>query len=165
MPIRVGIGQDSHRFSRDPASRLILGGIEIGGVPGLVANSDGDPVFHALCNALATVTGFRVLGPYADLLCREQGVTDSSIFLTEAVSRLDAYRITSVSIAVECKRPHLEEHLEAMKARVSELLKVDAGLVVITVTSGDELTPFGEGRGIQAFAAVTAIHKGLWGEK
>lgn len=164
MPIRVGLGQDSHRFSKDPAKRFVIAGVEIGGTPGMSANSDGDVVFHALCNALAMISGHRVLGPYADELCK-QGITDSSVYLTEAVNRISGYRISSVSIAVECKRPRLEKHLVAMRAHIAEILAVDIGRVIITVTSGDDLTPFGEGKGIQAFATITAVNNELMSEE
>jgi 2-C-methyl-D-erythritol 2,4-cyclodiphosphate synthase len=163
MPIRVGIGHDSHRFSRDPAKRFVIGGVEISGTPGMVANSDGDVIFHALCNALATITGFSVLGDYADELCR-QGVTDSAVYLTEAISRLSGYRIASVSVSVECKRPRLSKHLDVMRGRIGEILGVEPERIAIAVTSGDEMTSFGEGRGIQAFAAVTAVNEVLWPE-
>jgi len=160
MPIRVGIGQDSHRFSRSPEKRFVIAGIEITGTPGMVANSDGDVVFHAICNALATISGFSVMGPYADNLC-EQGVIDSAVYLSEAVNRVEGYRICSVSVAIECKRPKLQPHVEAMRAKVAEVLSVDVSRVMITVTSGDELSAFGEGKGIQAFATVAAMNDEL----
>lgn len=163
MPIRVGIGHDSHRFSRDPAKQFVLGGIEINGIPGMVANSDGDVVFHALCNALATITGSSVLGTYADELCK-QGVTDSAVYLSEAVNRMSGYRIASVSVSIECKRPRLEKHLNAMKGRIAELIGVEPERISLVVTSGDDLTAFGEGRGIQAFAAIAAVNEVLWPE-
>ncbi|NCA93799.1 MAG: 2-C-methyl-D-erythritol 2,4-cyclodiphosphate synthase, partial [Sphingobacteriia bacterium] len=42
--LRVGFGQDSHRFSKDENKKLILGGVEVRGYRGLESNSDGDPI-------------------------------------------------------------------------------------------------------------------------
>src|SRR3989344_4711468 len=71
---RIGIGQDSHKFTKNKP--LIIGGINISGKNGFEANSDGDVVLHALFNALSTAIGFKSLGFYADEMCRK-GVTDS----------------------------------------------------------------------------------------
>ncbi|MBU1701480.1 MAG: 2-C-methyl-D-erythritol 2,4-cyclodiphosphate synthase [Candidatus Eisenbacteria bacterium] len=163
MPLRVGIGTDSHRFSRDPSRKLMLGGVEIPSTPGMVANSDGDVILHALCNALATITGFTVLGPYADRLCLEKGVTDSSLYLVEALNRLEGYLITSVSIAVECKRPKLIEFIPKIRGRIAALLGIDAERVGLTATTGEELTAFGEGRGIHATVIVAAVKEEILG--
>ncbi|MDP7476746.1 MAG: 2-C-methyl-D-erythritol 4-phosphate cytidylyltransferase, partial [Candidatus Woesearchaeota archaeon] len=54
---RVGIGQDSHKFSSNKNKKLILGGFKIGNETGFDANSDGDVILHALFNALSTAIG------------------------------------------------------------------------------------------------------------
>ena len=47
MLVRVGIGQDSHRFGDEATGKpLVLGGVRIPGCPGLEANSDGDVVLR-----------------------------------------------------------------------------------------------------------------------
>src|SRR3989338_6003298 len=51
---KIGIGQDSHKFSNDKNKKLILGGFEIKNETGFEANSDGDVILHALFNALST---------------------------------------------------------------------------------------------------------------
>jgi 2-C-methyl-D-erythritol 2,4-cyclodiphosphate synthase len=162
MPIRVGLGQDSHRFSRDPKRRLVLGGVEIPGIPGVVANSDGDVVLHALCNALAAFSGVAVLGSWADQVCAERGITDSRVFLREALDRIQGWHLTSASVSVECRRPHLAEYVDRMRREVASLLGLSPEDVMITATSGEGLTPFGEGKGIQAFAVVAGIREDLW---
>ena len=43
---RIGLGQDSHRFSQDPTRKLVLGGVYIADVAGLDGNSDADVVLH-----------------------------------------------------------------------------------------------------------------------
>ena len=70
MKIRTGIGQDSHRFlSSDSSKPCIIAGLIFEGCPGFNANSDGDVVFHAICNAISSVTGTLILGAIADDLC------------------------------------------------------------------------------------------------
>jgi 2-C-methyl-D-erythritol 2,4-cyclodiphosphate synthase len=163
MPIRVGVGADSHRFSRDPGRKLMLGGVEIPNTPGVVANSDGDVVLHAICNALASITGFSVLGPYADRLCSEKNITDSSIYVAEALNRLEGYLITSVSISIEGKKPKLLEYSDKICAQVAALLNIEPERVGLTATSGEDLTAFGEGRGLHATVVVAAVNSEILG--
>jgi hypothetical protein len=58
---RSGIGQDSHRFLPPDSSKpCIVGGVIFDGVPGLDADSDGDVVYHAICNAMTSLSGVPI---------------------------------------------------------------------------------------------------------
>lgn len=46
--MKAAIGQDSHRFEEGYGKPLILGGVVFPGETGLLANSDGDVVLHAI---------------------------------------------------------------------------------------------------------------------
>jgi 2-C-methyl-D-erythritol 2,4-cyclodiphosphate synthase len=151
------IGQDSHRFEPEGSTKpLILAGITIGEHRGLQGNSDADVVLHALTNAVSGINGVNILGAVSDSLC-EKGIKDSSVYLQKAVETLAAqYRIVHVSIAVEAQRPHLAAHIPAMKQSLARFFKIAVEHVGLTATSGEGLTAFGKGEGIQAFAMVTA---------
>ena len=69
--IKVGIGQDSHRFEEKPSGKpLVLGGLIIPRHKALDGNSDADVVLHALTNAISSVTGVNILGKIADDMCK-----------------------------------------------------------------------------------------------
>ena len=55
--IRIGHGWDLHVFGNS-GKPLIIGGIEISKELQIVANSDGDVVFHALTDAILGAAGF-----------------------------------------------------------------------------------------------------------
>ena len=156
---KVGIGQDSHRI-REPAAgkALVLGGITLREGYALEGNSDSDVVLHAVTNAVSGLTGKPVLGPVADGMCKA-GVTDSAAYLQKALEDLDTtgYRLTHVSVTLECLRPKILPLLGAMTARVAELTGLLPEDVGITATSGEGLTDFGKGLGIQAFAVASAM--------
>jgi 2-C-methyl-D-erythritol 2,4-cyclodiphosphate synthase len=156
--IKVGIGQDSHKFdTKNNKKPLILGGVIIpDGLP-LMANSDGDVILHALTNAVSGITGVNILGKIADDLCHNRGIKDSSIYLKESLKYLKNEKINHVSISVECSKPKLSEHIETIRKNISELLDISISSVGITATSGEELTDFGRGYGIQVFTAITTI--------
>lgn len=156
---KVGIGQDSHRIQEPAAGKaLVLGGVTLQETYALEGNSDSDVVLHAITNALSGITGKPILGPVADGMCKA-GISDSSAYLTRALEDLDAmgYRTTHVSVTLECRRPKILPLLSAMTSRVAELMGLGTEDVGITATSGEGLTDFGKGLGIQAFAIATAV--------
>lgn len=156
---RTAIGQDSHRFveGSEAADRiLLLAGIPISGTPPLAGNSDADVVLHAVTNAVSGITGVNVLGKIADRMCLEERITDSSAYLAEALLHLGAFRVVHLSVSIEAKRPHLAPYVEAMRQKLARLLSLDLSEVGLTVTSGEELTDFGRGLGIQVLCILTA---------
>ncbi len=157
MSVRVGIGQDSHAFdTENPSKKLVLGGILIENSPGLKGNSDADVVLHAITNAISGVTGVNILGERSDYLCLEKGITDSAEYVKDALRFLRKGKILHVSISIEAQKPKLAPHIEPMKNRIAELLGISPNAVGITATSGEGLTAFGLGKGIQVLAVVTA---------
>ena len=157
MKTKVGIGQDSHRIKETREKPFVLGGVTFDEPFHLEGNSDSDVILHAITNAISGVTGHPVLGPVADNLCKA-GVTDSAEYLKAALADLEGigFGMSHVSVTLECARPKILPKLSAMRARVAELLGVSVADVAITATSGEGLTDFGKGLGIQAFAVVTA---------
>ena len=152
---RTGIGQDSHRF--DPGDRekpLVLGGVSFPGHIPLSANSDGDVVLHALCNAISGITCENILGARADAICRS-GVKDSRVYVREALKYLDG-RLTHLSFTVECKTPILSPRIPEMRRAIGELTGLPESCVGITATSGEGLTDFGRGLGVSVFCTATA---------
>ncbi|MBS0621254.1 MAG: 2-C-methyl-D-erythritol 2,4-cyclodiphosphate synthase [Verrucomicrobia bacterium] len=156
--VRVGIGQDSHRFlSPDSSKPCIIGGIIFEEAPGLAADSDGDVVYHAICNAITSVTGVPILGGIAIDLCHKDGITDSQVYLERALETLRSQRISHVALTIEGKRPRFQKRIEEMRHKVASVLGIRLDQVGITATSGDGLTDFGCGDGIQCFCILTTV--------
>ena len=146
MTVRTGIGQDSHRFlPADSSKPCIIAGIIFDHVPGFNANSDGDVVFHAICNAISSLTGILILGAIADDLCLKDGITDSEVYLVEAMKTLGPQKVSHVAITIEAKRPKFKDRLMEMRLNIARVMKLDVSQVGITATSGEGLTDFGCG--------------------
>lgn len=155
---RTGIGQDSHRFlPADSSKPCTVGGIIFEDVPGLDADSDGDIVYHAICNAITSLSGVPILGGIARDLCRKDGITDSQVYLEQALQTLGKQKIVHVALSIEGKRPYFEEKIEQMKKKIASVLKIKPAAVGITATSGDGLTDFGCGDGLQCFCVMTTV--------
>ncbi len=151
---RIGFGQDSHKFSKNRYKKLVLGGYKLNEA-GLEANSDGDVVLHALFNAISSAIGERSLGFYADEVCMK-GVTDSREYIKLILKKLNEkkFKINNVSIMIEASKPRLEPYTDKIKDSLSKMLKMDGKNIGIAYTSGEGLTSFGQGKGIQCFAVV-----------
>lgn len=152
--IRIGIGQDSHHFGGN--TELFLGGIKINSEFKVSSNSDGDAILHAICNALGSSVGLGSISHYADKMCLEQGITNSQEYVKYIFNKVKEkkYKVNNISISVEAKKPKLEKHFPEMKKVIAQLLEIELDQVGITATSGENLTAFGKGEGIQVFATV-----------
>src|SRR3989338_1590509 len=142
---RIGIGQDSHGFSKNKDKRLVLGGCIIPNESGLEADSDGDVILHALFNAISSAIGDKSLGFYADEMFKK-GIGDSKEYLKVILKKLNqkSIRINNVSISLEAKKPRLEKYSDKIKDSLSQILKIQEENIGITFTSGDGLTSFGQ---------------------
>ena len=153
--MKVAIGQDSHKFdfSRETNDILILGGVIFENEAPIHANSDGDVVFHSITNAISGITGVNILGAIADNMCKS-GIKDSKEYLKESLKYLKN-NISHLSISIECLTPKISPKIDEMKQSISNILNIPASSIGITATTGEGLTEFGKGNGIQVFSCIT----------
>ncbi len=152
---RIGFGQDSHNFSLNKNKKLVLGGYKLNEI-GLEADSDGDVVLHALFNAISQAIGDRSLDYYAGKMYKK-GITDSKKYLKIILNKLNEknLKINNVGIMVEASKPKLENYTDKIKDSLYKILKIEKENIGITYTSGDKLTSFGQGKGMQCFVVVS----------
>jgi 2-C-methyl-D-erythritol 2,4-cyclodiphosphate synthase len=155
--MKTGIGQDSHRFDfNDKEKLLILGGVVFEGHPPLKGNSDSDVLLHSIINAVSGITCVNILGKISDEMCLKKGITDSRAYLEEALKYLNGNHITHISVSIECLTPVITPKIPEIRKNLSTLLNLEESGIGITATSGEVLTQFGQGLGIQVFSCVTA---------
>lgn len=152
--MKVGIGQDSHRFDlENKEKKLMLGGVVFENYPALLGNSDADVVLHAITNAISGVTCKNILGSVTDKMC-QAGITDSEVYVKEALKYLED-TIEHLSISIECKTPKISPKIEEMRENIARILDIKENQVGITATTGEGLTDFGRGEGISVFCILT----------
>lgn len=157
----VGIGEDSHGFKNENVKwkmknrYLALGGLKLPQFPALEAESDGDVILHALCNAMASAIGKGSLGTYATGMAR-QGIRDSKKYLQviQRAMRRQHKNIRHCSISIEAAQPKIDPLSPRLKKSLSKILKIPEDRIGITATSGEKLTPFGRGKGIKCQAII-----------
>lgn len=150
----VGIGQDSHRFS--DKTGMTLAGVHFADLPAFDANSDGDVVLHAIFNAISQCLSEKSLGFYADPLCKK-GIKDSKEYLKIMLEKLadKNLRINHLGLMIEGARPKIDPISMQLKQSLSGLLDLPAQSIGITATTGEDLTSFGRGEGLQCFAIIS----------
>lgn len=160
--LRIGLGLDSHRIrAKNKEQRtkieknLVLGGIEVSKDYYAVADSDGDVIIHSLCNALSTAIGQGSLDTWAGPMFKK-GITNSKEFLKVILKKVrnEGFKINNVAIMLEGQKPKLEKHREKIQLSLAKLLGIRKEDIGIAFTTGQDLTVFGKGEGIQVFSTV-----------
>jgi 2-C-methyl-D-erythritol 4-phosphate cytidylyltransferase/2-C-methyl-D-erythritol 2,4-cyclodiphosphate synthase len=152
---RVGFGEDVHPFG--PGRPLALGGIELPGAPRLHGHSDGDVVLHAVAGALLGAAGLGDLGRLFPADARTPRGVASAELLTDVARRLGEAGLAParVDVTVVGARPRLGDHLDAMAARIAELLGLAPDAVSVKASTGNLAGMEGAGRGISARVIAT----------
>jgi 2-C-methyl-D-erythritol 4-phosphate cytidylyltransferase/2-C-methyl-D-erythritol 2,4-cyclodiphosphate synthase len=155
--VRTGLGFDVHRLVA--GDHVWLCGIRIPHGAGLEGHSDADVALHALTDALLGAVGEGDIGQlFPDSDPRWKGAS-SHLFLSEAARRvrLRGGQVANVDVTIVCEAPRIGPHREAMRARIAELLEIEAERVGIKATTTETLGFTGRREGIAALATATVV--------
>lgn len=150
--MRIGYGWDSHEFKRGVP--LKIGGVVIPYSKGLGGHSDGDVLLHAVTDALLGAVAAPDIGTLFSPSDPKWKGADSVIFLREALNRVSAagYEIVNLDSTLILTEPKIGPHTAAIRARISELLKIAPDAIGIKAK-----TPEGMGTDNAAIAHVTVL--------
>jgi 2-C-methyl-D-erythritol 2,4-cyclodiphosphate synthase len=154
--VRVGQGFDIHRFSDDPARRLVLGGVHFDGEPGLVGHSDADVVAHAAADALLGAAGLGDIGEHFPDTDPRYAGADSLALLREAAAKVRAagWEPGNVDCSVVCEAPKLAPRKAEMEAN----LAAAAGAPVsVKGRRAEGLGALGRREGIACWAVAVVV--------
>lgn len=161
MSYRVGSGFDAHRLV--PGRPLRLGGVDIPYDRGLEGHSDGDCLFHAVCDALLGAAGAGDMGEHFPSRDERWRGARSEVFGRETARLLEerGYEIVNVDATVIAQSPMLAPHLPAMAAALAAALGVGPERVSVKAKSSDGLGAVGRSEGVAALAsALIRVSKG-----
>ena len=152
--MRIGYGYDSHVF--DAAKPLVLGGVLIPDAPGLKAHSDGDVLLHALIDALFGAIAHGDIGSHFPDTDPRWAGADSTVLLAAAVAevRSAGHEVENLDCTVICEKPRLRPHVDAIRARLSQLLSIPLDCISVKGKTNEKMDDVGAGRGIIAHAIV-----------
>ena len=144
--IRIGEGWDVHQ--RVAGRKLILGGIDVPHSTGLLGHSDADVLLGG--------AGLGDIGRHFPDTDPQFRGADSSVLLAEAARRVRAagWEIGNVDSTVIAQAPKLAPHIPLMCQRIADTLGVTLEQVNVKAKTAEKLGPVGEGRAMEARAAV-----------
>jgi 2-C-methyl-D-erythritol 2,4-cyclodiphosphate synthase len=158
---RVGLGYDIHPLV---AGRpCILGGVNIPSPVGPDGHSDADVLLHAVADAILGAAGLRDIGHYFPNTDASLKGLDSAVIVRKAVAEAKAqggWMVGNVDIVIIGERPKVMAHVEAMKAKVAEIIGISPAQVGIKATTNEGMDSIGQGKAL-AVQAICLISKGF----
>jgi 2-C-methyl-D-erythritol 2,4-cyclodiphosphate synthase len=154
---RIGIGYDIHRLAE--GRKLVLAGVEVPFEKGLLGHSDSDVLAHAVCDALLGAAALGDIGEhFPDTDERWKGASSLDL-LAQVVEmvRGRGYHVANVDTIVLAERPRLRPHIQAMRERLADALRVDIDRVSVKAKTGEGLESVGRGEAMAAQAIALLV--------
>lgn len=151
---RVGQGWDRHRLVKGRA--LVLGGVALDSELGCLGHSDGDPLAHALTDAILGAIGQGDIGRHFPPSDDRWRGSPSSVFLEHAVglARAAGWDLVNADATVVLEKPKLAAHIDAIRASLAAMLGVDQALVSVKAKTAEGLDACGRLEAVEAQAVV-----------
>ena len=157
MNYRIGFGIDFHQLveGRD----LWIGGVKIPFAKGAMGHSDADVLLHAICDALLGALALGDIGIHFPNTDEAYKNIDSKILLekTFALIQEKKYAVVNVDTTVCLEQPRLMQYADAMRAIISNILRISIDDVSIKATTTEKMGFIGKGEGLAAYATVLLI--------
>lgn len=152
--MRIGYGYDLHRLVE--GRPCWIGGVEIPSEKGLLGHSDADVLLHAITDALLGALALGDIGahfPDSDPAWKDG---DSSLFLARVYRMIlkKGWRVVNIDSTVVAEVPRLRSHVESIRTRIGEILKISSEAVSVKATTNEKAGPVGREEAIAAHAVV-----------
>ena len=154
MNTRIGFGYDIHRL--EAGRKLMVGGIEIPWNKGCAGHSDGDPLIHAICDAMLGSVSAGDIGQHFPDHSPEFKDIDSRILLQKTIDIVESfgYRLAQADTTVCLERPKISPFIPAMIEQLSGILGIQKDHLSIKAKTGEKIGFVGREEGVAAYAVV-----------
>jgi len=155
--MRIGHGYDVHRFC--DGDFITLGGVRIPHKYGLLAHSDGDVLLHALSDALLGAAALGDIGNHFPATDPQFKGADSRVLLRHVldVVRAKGWQVGNVDATIIAQAPKMAPHIEVMRQRIADDLKVGLDQVNVKATTTEKLGFAGREEGIAVHAVALLL--------
>ena len=154
-PFLIGHGYDIHRLEARDGGKLVLAGVTLFDELAPIAHSDGDVVYHALCDALLGAIGAGDIGevfPNDDPRWKDAA---SSIFVHDVMNRVRqvGFQVSNVDVTLMLERPKVAPHKQQMIANIRQLLE-PVSVVNLKAGTNEGCDAVGHGEAVAAHVMV-----------
>jgi 2-C-methyl-D-erythritol 2,4-cyclodiphosphate synthase len=156
--IRIGHGFDVHRFAAAAAddASIMLGGVNIPHTHSLLAHSDGDVAYHAICDALLGAIAAGDIGRHFPDTDPQYKNASSALLLQSVYQQVIAagYQLGNLDVTLVAQTPKLASYIQNMCDITTAHLGVTSGSINFKATTTEQLGYVGREQGIAAHAVV-----------
>jgi 2-C-methyl-D-erythritol 2,4-cyclodiphosphate synthase len=154
LPLRVGLGWDTHRIEQGRV--LILGGIQIPCEFGLAGHSDADVLFHAVTDAVLGALALGDIGMHFPDSAPEWKGAGSAGFLRHAIALAanEGYRLANIDSTIILEKPKLQPFRDDIRRSLATVVGLPVSTVSVKFKTAEKVGPVGEGRSCEAQAVV-----------
>ena len=156
--LKYGIGFDIHRLV--PKRKLYLGGIKIPSTIGTLGHSDGDPVLHAITDAILGACSMGDIGQkFSDKNKKFKNIR-STILLSEIVKKIKikGYLINNIDINIITQTPKIQKHKKKIISCIAKLCNISNQQINVKGKTTEKLGLIGEEKAI-ACEVITSVIK------
>lgn len=157
MVPRIGLGWDVHPLA--PGKPFFLAGVEVAHEFGPVGHSDGDPLAHAVADALLGAAARGDIGQlFPDTDPAFKGLGGAEL-LRRVVEDLGAggWRPHQVDAVLIMDQPRIAPHREAIRQSLAELLDLPLDRVFLKGKRTEGLGSLAEGNGVACHAVAMVV--------
>ena len=151
----VGIGFDVHKLV--PKKKLFLAGLSIKSKLGTLGHSDGDPVLHAIIDALLGACKMGDIGEWFSDKNKKFKDIRSTFLIKKVIYGIKSkgYFINNIDINIIAQTPKIQKYKNRMIKNISMLCKISKNQINIKGKTTEKLGVIGKEMAIAAEAIVS----------
>jgi 2-C-methyl-D-erythritol 4-phosphate cytidylyltransferase/2-C-methyl-D-erythritol 2,4-cyclodiphosphate synthase len=155
--LKVGIGFDVHRLVA--GKKLYLGGVNIPSPLGTLGHSDGDPVLHAIIDAILGACQMGDIGEkFSDKNKKYKNISSSKLVQKVIKEAKDKnYAINNIDINIITEAPKLKKFKERIVNNIGKLCNIPLSKINIKAKTTEKLGVIGQKKAIAAEVIMSVI--------
>jgi 2-C-methyl-D-erythritol 4-phosphate cytidylyltransferase/2-C-methyl-D-erythritol 2,4-cyclodiphosphate synthase len=155
--IKYGLGFDVHRLA--PNKKLYLGGIKIPSPLGTLGHSDGDPVLHAITDAILGACNMGDIGEkFSDKNKKFKNIR-STILLNEIINKIKSkgYFVNNIDINIITQKPKIQKYKKKITSCIAKICKILPTQINIKGKTTEKLGIIGKEKAIACEVIASVI--------
>ncbi|MDB9936632.1 2-C-methyl-D-erythritol 2,4-cyclodiphosphate synthase [Candidatus Pelagibacter sp.] len=155
--IRYGLGFDVHRLVTN--KKLYLGGIKIPSPLGTLGHSDGDPVLHAVTDAILGACSMGDIGEkFSDKNKKYRNIR-STILLKRIIEQIEnnGFLINNLDINIITQKPKIKKYKKQITNCISKICNISSSQINIKGKTTEKLGVIGKEKAIACEVIASVI--------
>jgi 2-C-methyl-D-erythritol 4-phosphate cytidylyltransferase/2-C-methyl-D-erythritol 2,4-cyclodiphosphate synthase len=155
--MKLGIGFDVHRLV--PGRKLYLGGVKIPSNLGTLGHSDGDPILHAIIDAILGACRMGDIGEKFSDKNKKYKNIDSSKLIKEIINKIRRknYMINNIDVNIITEYPKLKKFKKKIIDNVASLCDVSSSEINVKAKTTEKLGVIGQEKAIATEVILSVI--------